>query len=213
MSDAEQQPIATDHPETLDAALEHAWGQLDRGIADRRHGFRLPVLATVDESGNPASRTVVLRLVDRASRLVACHADARSPKVIQLERHPVAAWTFYDPNERVQVRLKGRVTITRVGEDPRADAAWARTSASAKRCYLAPRAPSTPAEAPSGNIPRDFTDTLPTDEDTEAGLEYFRFITLRLAELDWLHLRHDGHRRAGFTWNDAGRCISTWLEP
>ncbi|MGA1090093.1 MAG: hypothetical protein ACO3X2_11630, partial [Candidatus Nanopelagicales bacterium] len=53
--------------------LDSCWHGLEIATRDRRHAWRLPVLASAGADGWPASRTVVLRQVDRSAPLIACH--------------------------------------------------------------------------------------------------------------------------------------------
>lgn len=202
------------HPPTLDAVLEEAWRLLVRGVADRKHAFHQPVLATIDEHALPCARTVVLRRVVPEDRLVICHTDRRSPKVAQLERTPIASWAFYDPRSRVQIRIRGRTRIELPGESSVAEEAWAATRLMSRRCYLAPSGPSTPTETPSINLPDDLATASPDEGRSEAGRANFAALVTRVDRLDWLRLRHDGHRRALFEWADrAAEPRATWLEP
>ena len=195
------------HPDTLGDVLDQAWSLLTRGVADRRHCFHTPVLVTTDDDGLPDARTVVLRRADRDGRVLGCHTDGRSPKVAQIGRQPVVAWHFYDAGGRVQLRCRGRTRVIDDPSDPALVEAWARTSAGSRVCYRAPEPPSTRTDAPASNQPPAEPD------DPDEGLDNFRLVRTVLDRLEWLRLRHDGHRRALFTWDDAGACAATWLEP
>ena len=87
--------------------------------------WRLGVFGSVDEQEHCALRTVVLRHVDPGLRQLVFHTDRRSPKLAQLARRPQGAWLFYDPIERVQLRITGPTTIHT--EDACADARWQAT--------------------------------------------------------------------------------------
>ena len=53
--------MSLERPATLDELPARLWSELVRAGHDRHHGWRLPVLATVDPHGAPQARTVVLR--------------------------------------------------------------------------------------------------------------------------------------------------------
>ncbi len=206
---ADPHPVPTTH----DEALAQIWRLLGRGVADRRHGFRLPTLSTVDEQGLPRARTVVLRRAIPDAGVIACHTDARSPKVRELVHQPAVAWTFYDAGERVQVRATGKAEVLRPDEDSRAEEAWQRTSLDSRRCYLAPHAPSSTSPGSSSNLPSAFEERKPTQAESEAGRAHFRVVWTVIERLEWLTLRHDGHRRAHFEL-DAGHVTSAaWIHP
>ena len=66
------------------------------------HAF---TLSTVDATGAPDARVVVLKDVDAAGFYVASSAD--SPKGVQLAKDPRAALTFFWPGRGRQVRVRG----------------------------------------------------------------------------------------------------------
>jgi hypothetical protein len=184
---------------TLDDVLAEALRLLARGVADRRHGFHTPTLATIGLDGAPQARTLVLRGVEAATRTVRLHADARSGKVAELLADPRCALHLYDAGGGVQIRLCGRATVH--AEDAVADAGWTASRAMSRMCYAAEHGPGTPLPAPPA---------APTD--AEAGRGVFRVIRLVFDTLEWLELAASGHRRARFDWR-AGAPVATWLAP
>lgn len=194
--------------------LDSCWNGLEVAARDRRHPWRLPVLATLAADGSPASRTVVLRHVDRAAPSIACHTDARSPKVLEVASEPRISWTFYDPQAQVQLRVRAMATV-HLGraEDPIALERWERTSLSSRRCYLAPNPPSEASDAPSANLPEGLLDRSPVPGEDLPGLANFAVIATRPIAFDWLLLRASGHRRARFVLEGDGSPAATWVEP
>ncbi len=189
------------------------WQLLSDGAASRHHGFHLPTLATVDASGNPEARIVVLRGVIPSERYVTCHTDARSPKIAQIEHHPAVAWVFYDPKERVQVRVTGKTQVLNPTRDPFAAELWNKAPLTSRRCYLAPNAPSDVSVEWSSNLPADMLDRIPSEEESEAGVTNFRVLKTTVLKLEYLHLAHNGHIRARFDYQDDGEFEASWLEP
>jgi pyridoxamine 5'-phosphate oxidase len=199
-------------PQDLPAILDHLWSMLDCAVRQRRDGWHLPVLATIDGEGAPAARTVVLRAVDRGARSVFCHSDARSPKVAEIARSPLVAWCFYDASRREQVRLRGRARVHRAAdEDSLALDRWQIATPSSRRCYLAPRAPGETAEQASPNLPEELRRRLPEEGEDAAGLVNFAVIATQVEVIDWLELHADGHRWARFVWE--GAWVGKWVEP
>lgn len=199
-------------PGTLSAVFDQVWEQLTRGARDRRHGFHLPVLATIDESGRPETRTVVLRAADREGGIIQCHTDARSPKVEQVARQSRVSWCFYDKGMRIQVRAAGSAWIERPDSSLLAAQAWDRSSVGARKCYLGPAPPSEPTEVPSPNLPQEAISEELSERDVALGRANFAVLLTSLDTIEWLALRHSGHRRARFTMQD-GPWNQTWLEP
>ena len=109
------------HLDSLDALLNAAWSELELAADTPEHGWNKPVLSTI-ENGMPRGRTIVVRGVDRSSRIIWFHTDARSSKLVEIEQQPEIAWTFYDASTRVQATLHATASIHR--DDAIADAGW-----------------------------------------------------------------------------------------
>lgn len=190
------------HAGKLDATLAEALRLLSRGVADRRHAFHTPSLASIGQDGTPLARTVVLRGFDAAARTLRFHTDARSAKVGEFAADPRCALHLYDATAQIQLRLAGQIAIH--GQDALADTAWAASRPMSRVIYALPpdAGPGTPLGAP-----------LPAPTDPEAGRPYFRVLVMRMTHLEWLWLAASGHQRAAFAWDDTGALSSSWLVP
>ncbi len=186
----------------LPGTLAEAFRLLSRGVADRRHPFHTPTLATLAADGAPAARTVVLRGFDTTARQLRIHTDRRAAKVAELAAHPRASLHLYDAGAAVQLRLTCLASLHDAG--PVADAAWAASRDFSRMCYAIDPAPGTPCTTPP-----------PAPLDAEAGRANFCAVLLRIDALEWLHLAAGGHRRARFTWprDGQGPPDATWLVP
>jgi pyridoxamine 5'-phosphate oxidase len=183
---------------TLDACLAEAFRCLARGVADRRHPFHTPTLATVAPDGAPEARTLVLRGFEATSRTLRLHSDARSGKVAALAREARCALHVYDAAAKLQLRLAGTAEVE---DGTAAEAAWQASRETARMVYAIKPGPGTPVGAPP-----------PAPRDAAAGRGFFRVILMRFESLDWLELAHDGHRRARFDWR-GGALQASWLVP
>ena len=190
---------------------EAAWALMARGAADRRSPMHTPVLGSIAADGRPALRTVVLRAVERATRSLRVHTDARSPKLAEFRADPRAELLLYDPGAKVQIRLAGRVTV-HVGDDV-ARAAWDASTLFARRCYLAEAAPGSPAEAPVSGLPGWVEGRAPDRDEVSRGFANFAVLILRVEAVDWLYLAHSGHRRARFDWREGEGWQAGWATP
>jgi hypothetical protein len=181
-------------PASLDEVESQVWDELGRAVADRRHPWRTPVLATTADGGLPDARTVVLREADAAARRLVVYTDDRAAKVAQLRRQPVGMVVMWSPVLGWQLRCRVRLALADPGLATSARWARVRLSPSAQD-YLAPFAPGTP---------------LPAEAPTHPAVphEHFAVIEAAVESLDWLELHRDGHRRARF--DAAGR---RWLQP
>lgn len=186
---------------TLDEIRADAFRLVARGVADRRSPFRSPTLATVGVDGGPRLRTVVLRAFDPAARRVVVHSDMRAAKVTEIGRDPRVALHVWDDGNQVQVRLDG-IAAVQAGAAALPD--WERLHPGSRTSYRVRQTPGTVQPDPAGAD----TDRV---EEGEA-FANFAVIAVALTGMEWLHLARDGHRRATFTWTDAGQ-TAAWLVP
>jgi hypothetical protein len=163
--------------EDLPAAV---WRALGAACTDRQHGWRTPVLATVNAHGEPQARTVVLRAADSAAHILRFFTDSRSPKVVELGAQPAAQLVFWSSALQWQLRVRARVTV--LTEGPDVQAAWQRISTSAAAGdYLSALAPGS---------------ALEPDLPSRADSPQFAILDARVEAMDWLALSPAGHRRA-----------------
>jgi pyridoxamine 5'-phosphate oxidase len=197
-------------PDDLDAIRADIWARWERGAADRRSPFHTPVVASFSAESFPEQRVMVLRKADRVEEILRFHTDVRSAKVGQLRQSSQVSVIGYDPQAKVQIRASGIADIAHQG--PIADAAWAATSISGRRCYLADPAPGSVSKAPTSGLPSAFESTMPTTAESEAGRANFAVLIVTVNRLEWLYLAANGHRRAAFT-RDDDTWRGTWLVP
>ena len=163
--------------------LSDVWRRLAQGSANPTHPFRTGALATIDAVGRPAVRTIVLRRADEASRTLWFHTDRRSAKVAGLSGRHVA-WLFYDPVEKLQVRLSGSAAVHTEG--PPAEALWRDVPPPVRTTYQSPLPPGTPIDRPHRNVP---------DAGGEAGHENFAAVATLIDAIDVVQLDPGGHGR------------------
>jgi pyridoxamine 5'-phosphate oxidase len=190
----------------LDGTLRFAWAMLARGVKDRRAPAHTPALATVDASGRPQMRTVVLRGCEPAVRRLRFHTDIRAAKVSEIAANPRGSVMVYDARQKFQLRLSAMLSVHT--HDALASAAWAQTRDFSKICYQVMPAPGTRVDEPAA-IPF-------SAQATNDGADHFAVIIAQIERIEWLYLAHQGHRRAAFEWLadvDGGCWNSSWLVP
>jgi hypothetical protein len=196
-------------PETFEEIVDSIWTLLERGASDRREPFHCPALATAGSQG-PSVRTVILRKVFRAERVLLAHSDRRAGKIAEIESVPRVTWVFYDARRKVQVRASGHASVHT--DDELAQRQWAASMVWSRRGY-ASLAPGTPLEAPGSGLPPELAAEDPDLKDAEAGRANFAVLRCAIDALDWLYLDARGHRRAKFRWDDARGWTATWVVP
>lgn len=185
---------STDHDQ-LDQIESRLWDELATATSTRGHPWRTCTLATVTPDGLPDARTVVLRELDRAGRELVFFTDARSPKVLQIERQPQGLLVLWSAELGWQLRLAVLMSVETTGLA--VSSRWARLQMKpAAQDYLSPLPPGSSLPHPAA-VP-------------ELGKRvHFAVVTARVTMMDWLDLHPDGHRRAGFP--AVGPAV--WLQP
>ncbi|MEO1119742.1 MAG: pyridoxamine 5'-phosphate oxidase family protein [Pseudomonadota bacterium] len=191
---------ARPNSESLEDLRREIFSLLARAVADRRSPMRTPALATTDPAGRPSVRTVVLRAWDPARAEMQIHTDVRSQKVLHLSERPAAAMLFWDPGQRLQLRIDGDVRTS--VDDAVAHVAWSKVPQAAQRLYGLSPAPGVKLGAP--------TDYRFSEEDAGAN---FCVLTVQVERLEALKLLPDGHQRAAFSWPSPSVCEASWLAP
>ena len=185
----------TDSP--LETLLQHVLQRLQAAPASANEPWRTPALATLDAQGMPAMRTVVLRAYHE--RYLEFHTDTRSAKWHELGKSRQAAWCFWDPESKEQLRIQGLCTLHHQNAVTRE--AWGQLPAHTQASYGLAAAPKTPIP---NSAEFEFRDDL---QDAHFGV-----IHCAPASIDWLKLGRPKHKRAQFTWIQ-GVWQSTWLVP
>ncbi|MGR3502371.1 pyridoxamine 5'-phosphate oxidase family protein [Pseudaestuariivita sp.] len=181
----------TDHPETLDALWRMAETALTRGVADRKHPARHPVLATTGPDG-PEQRVLVLR--GWQGGVARLQTDAATAKVRELRADPRCSLHVWVPKQSLQIRLKARVEMV-----PGTEEAWRNMPEAAREVYGGTPTPGVPISAPD-----DFT----------PGAELARYLVLHLQchAAEVLHLGAKRHVRATYL-RDSGAWRGQWVAP
>ncbi|MEK8049862.1 pyridoxamine 5'-phosphate oxidase family protein [Ideonella sp. DXS22W] len=189
----------------LDAILQACWRELDSAARTRGHAWRTVALATVAAPAAPGEppqadvRTVVLREVDIDARLLVFYTDCRSPKVAQLRAQPQVTLMCWSPALGWQLRLRARTAVDTGGLG--VSSRWARLKMHpAAQDYLSPLPPGAALDAPAHQAPPA------PDRDSR---EHFAVVFTTVERIDWLELHAEGHRRAVFDAQGAGR----WVTP
>ncbi|MBL8790314.1 MAG: pyridoxamine 5'-phosphate oxidase family protein [Rhizobiales bacterium] len=182
-----------------------AWRLLEQGAGDPQSGFHYVTLCTVGRTGLAQARTVVLRKVSAAERMLEIHTDVRSPKWAELSAQPQATVLGFCNSSRVQLRLQGGTEQFSPKTDV-ARAAWARLAPSTRATY-------------QGGPPGDDLAFPPAADQAVrpvdgAGHENFGVIRFRANLLDWFCLQRNDNRRALFAYGPEGKVVTQmWVNP
>jgi len=198
-----------DKPISHGEILKRVWKSLDLGTLQRKHPFHLPVFGSICDQ-EPSLRIVVLRRFWRRPPMLAFHSHTGSPKINQLKANPNVYWLFYSPEDRLQVRIKGKAELHT--KDELADEQWVSTELFSRRCYVG-EPPTQESRKPTSGLPEDLIDREPTHEESEEGRANFVVVTSTIDEVDCLEMSVKGHRRSLFRWHENGELETKWLTP
>jgi hypothetical protein len=183
-------------PRHLEEIDTDCWNKLETGAKQADAGFHFLTLGSVDEQGKPQMRTLVLRRVDRAKRMLEFHTDMRSPKWQALAANPHVTVLGYC--NKTQLRLHATIAL-HAADSPLAEAAWNRLSRRTQQTYAGP-APGSDMESESSDI--------------GIGKDNFGVLLLQVNVLDWCLLARENNQRAVLSYSSDGTIASSkWVNP
>jgi 3-hydroxyisobutyrate dehydrogenase len=182
---------------SLNELEQDCWNRLVTGAIKSRNPFHTPSVATLSK-GEVSMRTVVLRKALLLERELRFHTDVRSIKWDDLLINPAISALFYDGDERIQLRIKGKAVLHH-GNDITAKA-WETTTLSSRKCYLTLHSPSSFTDSSTSGLSKDIEQEKFTLLESEAGYANFGIVSIHVQSIDWLWLNHAGHRRAFFDY-------------
>lgn len=199
-----------ERPEDWESVEADCWRLLLHAVDDNDCGWRLPVLATVD-NGACRQRIVVLRSADVATRTILAHTDIRSAKVSALKNGATASWLFYDASLKVQMQFVGHTQIHH--HDQLSQQLWDHQPLSSLRGYLAPLPPGTRCETAAVNLPTNVRDRVPDANELATAKQNFAAISCVASSIEWLLLRPSGNLRLKVRYDADGSRTIDWLAP
>ena len=177
------------------ASVTAVWTRIQAAPTNLRSPLRTPVLSTVDAHGDPTSRLVVLRRVSSDQRTLTVYTDTASRKCAELALLSRAAFCFWDPKAKLQIRLNVDV---RRDDGPETQRIWQSMSERSSASYRVTPPPGTPIDAAGA-----FTFG-------EEGR--FTRLVCTAKRMDVLWLSRPKHRRLTATWTESG-WHSEWVVP
>ena len=209
MTELPSQPACYDD---LGLSFEAAWNLVEAGSTDRHSPAHMPTVGTVDKTGAPQLRIMILRDASRIARTLRFHTDLRSIKAAQVRNNGATSVLFYDMSAKLQIRMSGQTQLLPIGDV--ADAAWSNSTPFARRCYMAEAAPGLPIAGPSSGLPEWIQGKKPDEAQLADYRPNFATMLVEIQSVEWLYLANAGHRRACWQWQDAQKSWQgTWLVP
>ena len=187
---------------SLDEIYSRVWEKLELAVASREEPWRTASVATVRDH-HPELRSMVLRGIDRSSKIIWFHTDLRSPKCNDISHCDQGAVLFHDNPDHIQLRLKGRFELD--SSSSQSESVWNALHPSSRRCYQGPFIPSSASDVMSSNFPE-----IP--KPLHVGRENFARLMFSMTHMDCLILKGKGHIRAQWLFTKNG-VEANWLQP
>ena len=130
--------------------------------------------------------------------------DPERDKIDELKENSISSIHGYDPDLKVQIRLKGKTYIHI--EDEISKNAWSQSREMSKVCYSVKHSPGLKISSPES------FDIVKEEIDIELGYENFAVLLFCYDSLEFLFLKGAGHRRSLFDWS-SNQLKSSWLIP
>ena len=188
---------------SLELTLLEAENLISDGVENTKSMFHTPVLSSFVEK-TISTRTVVLREFDSKNRTLRFHTDSRSGKIEELKENSISSVHGYDPDLKVQIRLKGKTSLHIDNEISKK--AWAESREMSKMCYSVKDSPGNKISSPEP------FDLIKEEIDIELGYNNFAVLHFSYDSLEFLFLKGAGHRRSLFDWS-SNQLKSSWLIP
>jgi pyridoxine/pyridoxamine 5'-phosphate oxidase len=184
----------------ISQTLESANLILTNAVENAKTLFHTLAVSSIDNN-QIATRVMVLREFNLKERYIRFHTDYRAAKINHYSENNSASVLGYDPNLKIQIKLQGSISVHY--NDQVTQAAWEGSTTRSKKCYSV-----------KGGSTLEISD--PKEYDLKDGnIEdgYINFAVLKFSfnNLEFLHLKSSGHRRALHSWNES--FASTWLVP
>ena len=192
-----------------------AWNALTAATTDQSSTFSTLTLSTVAtrqsntgqiQTATPQARLLVLRKAISHRQQLEFHTDIRSPKWFELLTNSAACITGYDPDQRLQLRLQGQITLFEPNTVENTTA-WSALTHWTKNTYC--------SNTPGSALQAITNPPSPTDAaDVAYGQKNFGVLIFEASSLDWFQLERGNNRRALFEYNKNDTAFSgSWITP
>ena len=189
----------TDPAQSLEPVRYDIIEHLKKAVSDKDSPFRDPVVTSVDNTGRPQARVMILRDFDPSTMCLRVYTDARSPKVHDLRSNAFVQLVLYDHDARLHMRVSGTVVLH--VRDELTEKLWSSLPEYGRGDYLSRKPPGAMLSDPGA-----------FELEPELGSENFMVVEIYIHEIDWLKLSSSGHKRARLTWRE-GRFEGQWITP
>ena len=194
---------------SLDKIYLKIWELLKIGLLNRNLPFHIPVFICGQDNISDG-RMVVLRGINKKDKTLWFHTDIRSKKIKILKTNPIGSLLFYDKEEKIQLRIAGKVKINY--QNSITKESWNKTTHMSRQCYLGKEAPGSDALSHTSGLTEEIDNHKYSIEESEIGYNNFCVVEIFIESIEWLYLAAKGHRRAYFSLKNNS-LEKKWLIP
>ncbi len=195
----------------LTSLEELAWKKLVNGSIKKKNGFRTMCVGTIGSDKSSSLRIVINRKVNEFQKTIYFHTDNRSRKFQDLERDNRISLLFYDARQKIQIMVKANAIFYK--NDKIANDKWKATSPQARLGYMTIDAPNTNSDKPTSGYDERFSETKPTELESDLFQINFSVVACQVYELEFLYLDYHGNRKANFYYKNEVLVDSFWVVP
>ena len=184
----------------ISQTLESADLILNNAVENAKTLFHTLAVSSI-YNNQVATRVMVLREFNLKERYIRFHTDYRAAKIDHYSENNSASVLGYDPSLKIQIKLQGSISVHY--NDYLTQAAWEGSTTRSKKCYSV-----------KGGSTLEISDPKEydlKDGNIEDGYMNFAVLKFSFNNLEFLHLKSSGHRRALHSWDES--FVSTWLVP
>ena len=173
----------------LDKGEFKIWDLLAQGVVNKKSKFHTPTISTIN--GHMInSRTIILRKVDKETKMLFFYSDSRSRKVLNIKQNDNVTVHLYEPRFKLQVQFYGHANIENKTEKTRC--IWNNLNNFSKKNYLSELSPGEKINS---------LDDLKYNEDNEEAFYNFSLISFKVSKLECLQLSDVKNIRVAFVYN------------
>jgi hypothetical protein len=184
----------------ISQTLESADLILNNAVENAKTLFHTLAVSSIDNN-QIATRVMVLREFNLKERYIRFHTDYRAAKIDHYSENNSASVLGYDPSLKIQIKLQGSISVHY--NDCLTRAAWEGSTTRSKKCYSVKGGSTLKISDPKEYDLKD--------GNIEDGYMNFAVLKFSFNNLEFLHLKSSGHRRALHSWDES--FVSTWLVP
>ena len=182
----------------ISQTLESANLILTNAVENAKTLFHTLAVSSIDNN-QIATRVMVLREFNLKERYIRFHTDYRAAKIDHYSENNSASVLGYDPNLKIQIKLQGSISVHY--NDQVTQAAWEGSTTRSKKCYSVKGGSTLKISDPKEYDLKD--------GNIEDGYMNFAVLKFSFNNLEFLHLKSSGHRRALHSIDES--FVDTWL--